>query len=249
MEYIASLSYGKDSMYMLEVIHEHGLPLDKIVTVDVWATPTIPAELPPVVEFKKYADEQIKKRYGFVVEHLRAKRSFEEQFYTVKKCGKRKGSIYGFPFQKLAWCNDRLKTSVLKQFKAKRYKQYIGYAIDEKQPKRQQKIKQYLNGKIFENQYYPLVDFEITEQQAYCWCQQNGLLSPTYKNGNLRGGCWFCQNQRESELRNLRKQYPEYWNILLKWDKDSPYPFKVGGTTVQDLEEKFDMEDRQERLF
>lgn len=49
MEYIASISYGKDSLAMLEVIRQNGLPLDRIVTVDVMATPTIPADLPPMV--------------------------------------------------------------------------------------------------------------------------------------------------------------------------------------------------------
>ena len=37
-EYIARISYGKDSLKMLEVIHSRGLPLDRITTTDVWAT-------------------------------------------------------------------------------------------------------------------------------------------------------------------------------------------------------------------
>ena len=39
-EYIARISYGKDSLKMLEVIHSRGLPLDRITTTDVWATDT-----------------------------------------------------------------------------------------------------------------------------------------------------------------------------------------------------------------
>ena len=49
MEYIASISYGKDSLAMLEVIHQNNLPLDRIVTVEVMATATIPADLPPKI--------------------------------------------------------------------------------------------------------------------------------------------------------------------------------------------------------
>lgn len=41
MEYIASLSYGKDSIAMLEVIKQHEMPLDRIVHVEVMATDTI----------------------------------------------------------------------------------------------------------------------------------------------------------------------------------------------------------------
>ena len=44
--YIASISYGKDSLAMLEVIKRNGLPLDRIITVDIMATADIPADLP-----------------------------------------------------------------------------------------------------------------------------------------------------------------------------------------------------------
>lgn len=69
-QYVLSLSYGKDSLACLEAIRILGLPLDRIVHAEVWATDTIPADLPPMVEFKKKADEIILKRYGIVVEHI-----------------------------------------------------------------------------------------------------------------------------------------------------------------------------------
>ena len=53
MEYIASISYGKDSLAMLEVIHRHNLPLDRIVHVEIMATNTIHADLPQMVAFKE----------------------------------------------------------------------------------------------------------------------------------------------------------------------------------------------------
>lgn len=52
MQYIASISYGKDSLAMLEVIHQYKLPLDRIVHVEVWATEDVPAELPEMIKFK-----------------------------------------------------------------------------------------------------------------------------------------------------------------------------------------------------
>ena len=45
MQYIASLSYGKDSCAMLEIIKQHDMPLDRIVHVEIMATDTIPADL------------------------------------------------------------------------------------------------------------------------------------------------------------------------------------------------------------
>lgn len=69
-QYVLSLSYGKDSLACLEAIRILGLPLDRIVHAEVWATDTIPADLPPMVEFKKKADKIILERYGIVVEHI-----------------------------------------------------------------------------------------------------------------------------------------------------------------------------------
>jgi hypothetical protein len=68
--YTLSLSYGKDSLACLGAIKELGLPLDRIIHAEIWATETIPADLPPMVEFKKKADKIIKERYGIGVEHV-----------------------------------------------------------------------------------------------------------------------------------------------------------------------------------
>lgn len=73
-EYILSLSYGKDSIACLEAIKQLGYPLDRIVHAEVWATDNIPADLPPMVEFKKYADKVIKEMYDIDVEHICATR-------------------------------------------------------------------------------------------------------------------------------------------------------------------------------
>lgn len=46
-EHILSLSYGKDSIACIEAIKQLDLPLDRIIHAEVWATDTIPADLPP----------------------------------------------------------------------------------------------------------------------------------------------------------------------------------------------------------
>ena len=51
------------------------MPLDRIVHVEIMATDTIPADLPPMMEFKTKADEIIKERYGIEVEHLHNKKT------------------------------------------------------------------------------------------------------------------------------------------------------------------------------
>lgn len=85
-EYVLSLSYGKDSIACLEAIRVLGYPLDRIVHAEVWATDTISADLPPMVEFKRKADSLILKRYGINVEHCCAMRERElltKKIFTV----------------------------------------------------------------------------------------------------------------------------------------------------------------------
>lgn len=78
-QYVLSLSYGKDSLACLEAIKILGYPLDRIIHAEVWATDTIQADLPPMVEFKEYADKIILDRYGIKVEHICATRAVERE--------------------------------------------------------------------------------------------------------------------------------------------------------------------------
>lgn len=115
---VACISHGKDSLAMLRAIKLLGLPLHRIVTTDVWATQDIPADLPPMWEWKKKADKIIKDLYGIEVEHLCAmareksnevaqtdrRLSYEAMFYKRLESGKFKGNIKGFPQTIGAWC-------------------------------------------------------------------------------------------------------------------------------------------------
>lgn len=121
-EYVLSLSYGKDSLACLGAIEELGWPLDRIIHAEVWATDTIQADLPPMVEFKAKADKIIKERWGIEVEHLCATRNgekltYEKLFYHVpkRKEAKRTNGDWGgerakgWPLTIGSWCKH-LKT-------------------------------------------------------------------------------------------------------------------------------------------
>ena len=76
-EFVINLSYGKDSLAAIHVavdILKIPIWLIRIVHAEVWATDTIPADLPPMVEFKRWADGFIKGRWGLTVEHVCATR-------------------------------------------------------------------------------------------------------------------------------------------------------------------------------
>lgn len=320
--HVARISYGKDSMKMLEVIRSRGLPLDQITTTDVWATDTIPANLPPVQEFKDRMDQWIWDQYRIEVDHLCArnkdgsKRTYEQMFYHVPK---RKNSqsvqvererrigasaIQGFPVLGRPWCQTVLKKRVsppwriqgeiigwppntgynwcakLKysgirhqgvasqpensamvpgsqdptafrrqslpgagnsRFSDERLSvrrrdiniiEYIGIAADE--PKR--------FGQLSHKLRAPLVEFGVDEELCGLYCRYAGCLSPTYES-SFRDGCWFCHNQGVDQLRLLRKNYPDLWALMLKWDLDSPKTFKADGHTVHDYDQRFRAEE------
>ena len=230
---VLSLSYGKDSLACLGAIEQLGLPLDRIVHAEVWATDTIQADLPPMVEFKKKADKLIKERYGIEVEHFRANVTYEEQFYKMRFNKQLNADcIYGFPIVRGAWCNSGLKMGALRKCRTNGI-EYIGIAADE--PKRLER----LDGL---SKISPLALIGWAEADAKQWCSDNGLLSPIYTTAD-RGGCWFCHNQSVGQLRILRKNYPELWQMLLKWDNDSPVSFKADGHTVHDFDSRFQLED------
>ena len=128
------------------------------------------------------------------------------------------------------WCNDRLKAGLLKKIKGI---YYVGIASDE--PNRFHNLT--------ETKISPLVEAGWTEDMCREWCIKNDLLSPIYTTAT-RGGCWFCHNQGVDQLRILRKTYPEYWALMLKWDLNSPVPFHADGHTVHDFEKRFAFEDK-----
>lgn len=130
-------------------------------------------------------------------------------------------------------CSEKFLKSPMDEGRDIKVIQYLGIAADE--PER---IKRH----SVEGKELPLVLAGWDE--AYCrgWCEERGVLSPIYTTAT-RGGCWFCHNQGIEQLRLLRKNYPDLWALLLKWDSDSPVTFKSDGHTVHDYDKRFALED------
>lgn len=305
-EYIARISYGKDSLKMLDVIKSRGLPLDRITTTDVWATDTISANLPPLEEFKAKMDQRIWDLYHIEVEHLCAmnkdggKRTYEQMFYHIpvrrsqslnverereRTSSESRGPLQGFRPAEPGTTgvrSSKLSPTAIKGFplntgvtycqKLKSYVktprisrtdisvvskaqdrqgygpfspergiatredrnivEYLGIAADE--PKR--------FGQLNDRKRAPLVEFGIDESLCGLYCQYNDMLSPSYET-SFRDGCWFCHNQGVNQLRLLRRNYPDLWALLMKWDLDSPVSFKADGHTVHDFDRRFQLED------
>lgn len=204
--HVLSCSYGKDSLACIGAIKELGLPLDRIIHAEIMATDTVPADLPPMMEFKEKADAIILEMTGINVEHIRAGVTYEQQFYALTKSG----HMYGWPGTLARWCTSNLKKSALRKTQ-KGSHVYIGYAYDE--PKRL--------ARLTPHESAPLAEIGWTETDAMEWCKRHNLVSPIYTESCTRGGCWFCHFQTIEELRRLRRSYPDRWEIMLQWDEDS----------------------------
>lgn len=184
------------------------------------------------------------------------KKTYEQLFYRTHTKGKRGGKykdfqsaltegttvlpskqIYGFPMIKVNWCAGELKVQTLKEASPNDdVIQMLGIAADE--PVRIERHKDKKGVRL------PLVEIGWTEADCRQWCIDNDLLSPIYTDTCLRGGCWFCHNQGVQQLRELRHNYPDLWQLLLKWDSDSPVTFRADGHTVHDFDRRFEAEDK-----
>ena len=234
MKYVASLSFGKDSMAMVIKIKELGLPLDEVIYVDIMFDDDTSGETPEMASFITKAEKILKEKFNVEVTHLRGV-TFKEQFYKVKQRGKHVGDNYGFPYTIGAWCNDRLKMQPIKEYMRKQKEQiiqYVGIAYDE--PERYERLNH-------ETHIAPLYDLKITEKEAMEICEKYDLLSPIYKT-SFRGGCWFCPKQRLSQLKWLYQEHNDLWNTLRDMEKDSFNTFRPN-TTLKDLEERFKNEE------
>lgn len=109
---------------------------------------------------------------------------------------------------------------------------YIGIAADE--PKR--------FAQLNDKKRAPLVEFGIEEGLCGLYCQYGDMLNPSYET-SCRDGCWFCHNQGVDQLRLLRRNYPDRWALLMKWDNDSVTTFHPDGHTVHDFDYRFQCED------
>ena len=124
------------------------------------------------------------------------------------------------------------------------YTQYVGIAVEEKK-----RLDRLVKTK---NTISLLEKYGYTEHMAYELCKKYNLLSPMYEFLQ-RGGCWFCPNAREMQLRHLRKNHRNLWDKLLELEKDTETIGNMWNTLtktkIHDWEEIFQMEDAQLKLF
>ena len=208
MRYLASCSFGKDSLAAILLAKKHGEPLDEAVYCEVMFDKTISGEVPEHRDFIYTKGIPALERMGIKVTVLRGKKTYVDLFTGRITRGPKKGMLRSFPV-----CGQCYVQRVCKLTPILRYQktlppdtvQYIGIAKDE-----QERLLR-LEGR----QVSLLEKYNCTEQDAKELCRQAGLLSPIYQFTN-RGGCWFCPNAKRKELRHLYDHHPELWARMLE---------------------------------
>lgn len=250
VKYIASWSGGKDSAASIILAHENNEPLDLIIFSEVMFDKDVSGELPEHMEFVKNKCIPLFESWGHKVKTLRAKKTYLENFFREPTGGKRFGSglRIGFPMSMKCDINKSVKVKPIRDF----YKsingdvtQCIGIAIDE--PERLSRIR------ISDVPKISLLEkYGYTEQMAFDLCKKYDLLSPVYEFAP-RGGCWFCPNARDRELRHLRDSHRDLWDRLLELENTPNLTGNKWNTLTQtgihDKEERFMWEERQITMF
>ena len=229
IKHIVSLSGGKDSTAMLLRMLEEGWPVDLILFCDTG------------LEFEAMYRhiEKLEAYIGIPITRLKAERSFE--YYFLEHSPKRKNPVLadkkGFSWAgpRNRWCTAVLKTRLIDRFLKEleaEYDviQYIGIAADEFRRVRDKR--------------YPLVEWGMTEADCLAYCKERGFDWEGLYDIFTRVSCWCCPLQSYDELRKLRKHFPEKWEQLRVWDRQTWRTF-VKHYSVEQLETRFAFEDER----
>ena len=183
--YIASCSFGKDSLCSILLALEHGEPLDRVVFSEVMFDNEkgISGEVPEHIEWVYNVAIPRLESKGVKVDVVRSKLDYISLCNKVLKSGKKVGQKYGHQNCKPCYANSDLKIAPIRSYLSRMRKdydivQYVGIAIDE--PIRLARLEG-------TDKISLLTKYGYTEQMAMDKCKEYSLLSPLYSMG-CRGG-------------------------------------------------------------
>lgn len=241
MKYIASVSFGKDSLAMLLKLlelNEDGrsaeYPLDEVVFYDTGkefeAIYNMRDDILPIL-----AD------YGIKYTELKPSMPFDYKMFEKPVCKRGTKEIHKYGY---SWCGgtcrwgttDKLVT--LEKY-CKGHYEYVGLAVDE--PIR---LKKERKG----NKIFPLAEWGMTEHDCLMHCYDSGYMWVEGGSGVClyeildRVSCWCCRNKNLKELKNIYEYLPDYWQKLKDIQIRLLEPMKGPGKSVFDLERRFEAE-------
>lgn len=205
--YIATISGGKDSVTMCDLLLKNGYPVDEILFSDT------------LEEFKEmyiYIEKvklYIKERYKKDITILKPKAIFEDwAFGTIEKEGaKRIGQSRGIPTKGgMCWWRREAKVVpmdkyIQNKYKGKKIVSYIGYTKGENRSVQDTENQKFI---------YPLKDiFMMTEEDCKQYLINQEMENPLYRHFS-RTGCAFCPFQSDKSFFMIWKHYPDVWERM-----------------------------------
>lgn len=228
MKHIASVSWGKDSLYMLWELISRCYPLDEVVFFDTGM------EYQAVYEMRDRMLPVLAEK-GIIYTELFPKQDF--LYLMLKKPVNGKNGFHlGY-----AWCGGPCRWGTTEKIKAiDKYTEernavvYVGIAADEtKRLKRTHKS----------YKRFPMADWGIAECAALSKCYDLGF---DWKERGVRlydilchVNCWCCANKNLTELKNIYNYLPFYWQKLKELQAQTDRPMKGFGKSVFELERRF----------
>lgn len=240
--YIASVSWGKDSLAMLLRLLAIGAPLDEVIFYDTG------------MEFQAIYDTRDRvlprlRAAGIKYTELHPTDPFLWSMLERPVESKQKGKHMGY-----GWCGGTCRWGTTEKTKAMdAYAEklgatvYVGIAADEL-PRLVKEKKEY--------KVHPLAEWGMTERDCkrYCYAmgfrwEENGV--ELYKVLQ-RVSCWCCCNKNLRELKNIYKYLPDYWERLKNLQSQLERPMKGFYTDgrpkgIFELEKRFEREITEER--
>lgn len=196
--YWASVSGGKDSLYMLNLIL-HNLdkyPLNGVVHFE------LEIDYPFIYDVIDYMQAECE-RFGIKFIRIKPMRTWHELYEK-----------YGYPTRVARWCNDKYKIMAKKRLQEFMKSQgyytvfYIGYCADE-----ERRFAKRVDLKKVER--YPLVEEGIEEKTILEWAKTQPLFNNYYKT-NKRCGCMYCPMSSFMNFAYLYKYYPENFSFMIE---------------------------------
>lgn len=243
MKHIASCSFGKDSLASIILAIEHNEPLDEVAYCEVMFDKNISGEIPEHTDFIYNIGIPYLERNGIKTVILRSDWSYIDSFYFKITKGNREGQLRGFPICGMcAICRDCKLPPIRKYIQSlpEETVQYIGIAKDE-----QERLVRLQGNKV------SLLDkYGLSEADARELCKRHGLLSPIYEFTS-RGGCFFCPNAKEKELRHLYDHHKDLWNRLLELQATPNKASELFNRKLRfdEIDSIFKMDDAQMTIF
>lgn len=97
MKYIASCSFGKDSLATILLALEHGEPLDEAVYCEVMFDADISGEIPEHRDFIYKTCIPFLERHGVKLTILRSSMTYMDSFFRVIQRGENAGKLNSWP--------------------------------------------------------------------------------------------------------------------------------------------------------